>query len=133
MKSILVAAALTTVASASPASLRPRDTFCGQWDLEVAGPYTVYNNLWGQDSADSGEQCTTNNGIGADGSLSWSVDWTWVGGPGQVKSYPNVVVDADATPTALSDISSITAAWDWTYVTAYLFTSMLFRMVLTPT
>lgn len=120
MKSILVAAALTTVASASPASLRPRDTFCGQWDLEVAGPYTVYNNLWGQDSADSGEQCTTNNGIGADGSLSWSVDWTWVGGPGQVKSYPNVVVDADATPRALSDISSITAAWDWTYVTTTL-------------
>lgn len=116
MKSILVATTLTSLASAGPSSLHARDTFCGQWDLEVAGPYTVYNNLWGQDAADSGEQCTTNNGLAADGSLSWSVDWTWVGGPGSVKSYPNVVVDAE--PRALADISSITAEWDWSYVSA---------------
>jgi xyloglucan-specific endo-beta-1,4-glucanase len=114
MKSILAAAGLAGLTTAAPsASLHARDTFCGQWDLEVAGPYTVYNNLWGMDSAESGEQCTTNNGLADDGSLSWSVDWTWVGGQGQVKSYPNVVFEADAAPRPLSEVSAITAEWDW--------------------
>jgi xyloglucan-specific endo-beta-1,4-glucanase len=63
------------------------------------------------DSATSGSQCTTNNGLASDGSLSWSVEWTWQGGPYNVKSYPNVVVSS--TPKALSAISSIPAVWDW--------------------
>lgn len=116
MKTFAVAAALTGLASAAPSSrLVPRDTFCGQWDSEVAGPYTVYNNLWGMDNADSGEQCTTNNGV-TDGSLSWSTAWTWVGGPSSVKSYANVVVESDKK--ALSEVSSIPAEWSWTYVSS---------------
>lgn len=99
---------LAPLAAAMPTK---RGTFCGQWDLETAGDYTVYNNLWGMDSADSGEQCTTNNGLAADGSLSWSVDWTWVGGAGSVKSYPNVVVDIESKP--LADVQSINAEWAW--------------------
>ncbi|KAI9901692.1 hypothetical protein N3K66_003509 [Trichothecium roseum] len=101
---------LAPLAAAMPTK---RGTFCGQWDLETAGDYTVYNNLWGMDSADSGEQCTTNNGLASDGSLSWSVDWTWVGGAGSVKSYPNVVVDIDNKP--LGDVQSINAEWAWSY------------------
>ena len=104
------ATTLATLTTASPL-LSKRETFCGQWDSEVSGPYTVYNNLWGQDSAESGEQCTTNNGLSADGTLSWSVDWTWIGAPSSVKSYPNVVVEADPKP--LSEISSIQAEWAW--------------------
>lgn len=112
MKSIILGAALGGIASAAP-QLAPRGTFCGQWDYEVAGDYTVYNNLWGQDSADSGEQCTTNNGI-TDGSLSWSTEWSWQGGPYNVKSYANVVVATD--PVALSAVSSIQSEWDWRQV-----------------
>lgn len=41
MKSILVAA-FAGLASAAPSSLAPRGTFCGQWDSEVSGPYTIY-------------------------------------------------------------------------------------------
>lgn len=108
MKSIAVAS-LVSLAAASPA-LVPRTTYCGQWDLEVAGDYTVYNNLWGQDAADSGSQCTTNNGLSGD-SLSWSTAWTWAGGPYNVKSYANAVVASDKV--ALSTISSIPTVWDW--------------------
>lgn len=116
MRSYTIPAALLLgAASASPLSrstLRPRGTFCGQWDYEVEGPYTVYNNLWGMDTAESGEQCTTNNGLSGDGgSLSWSVEWTWIGAPSSVKSYPNVVVETEPRP--LSDVSSIDAAWSW--------------------
>ena len=109
MKSVLAATALASLAAASPVT--KRGTFCGQWDLETVGPYTVYNNLWGMDSADSGEQCTTNNGLSDDGTLSWSVEWSWAGGPSSVKSYPNVVVDAEPRP--LSEVNSIQAEWDW--------------------
>ena len=110
MKSFAVAAGLAGLASSAP-SLVPRGEFCGQWDSEVSGPYTIYNNLWGQDSADSGEQCTTNTGLSDDGTLSWSTAWTWAGGPYSVKSYANVVVDSDHVP--LADVSSIQADWSW--------------------
>lgn len=110
MKSIAITG-LSGLASATPI-LVARDTFCGQWDSEVSGPYTIFNNLWGQDNADEGEQCTTNNGLSADDKLSWSVEWTWVGGESSVKSYPNVVVESDPAP--LSDVSSIQAEWAWT-------------------
>ena len=112
MKSSVAASALFAgVVSSKPVTLQPRGTFCGQWDYEVEGPYTVYNNLWGQDSADSGEQCVTNNGLSSDGTLSWSAEWTWVGAPSSVKSYPNVVVESDPVP--LSEVSSINAEWSW--------------------
>ncbi|KAH6999955.1 concanavalin A-like lectin/glucanase domain-containing protein, partial [Ilyonectria destructans] len=35
-----------------------------------------------------GEQCTANSGLTSDGYVAWSVDWTWSGGDGHVKSYP---------------------------------------------
>lgn len=119
MKSVLAATALASLAAASPVS--KRGTYCGQWDLETAGPYTVYNNLWGMDSADSGEQCTTNNGLSCEGTLSWSVEWSWAGAPSSVKSYPNVVVDAEPRP--LGEVNSIQAEWDWSYSSPNTFTA----------
>ncbi|KAF4458511.1 glycosyl hydrolase family 12 [Fusarium albosuccineum] len=112
MKSAIVAA-LAGLAAASPTGLFTRGQFCGQWDSETAGAYTIYNNLWGQDNADSGEQCTTNNGEQSDGSISWAVEWTWTGGQGQVKSYPNAVVEIEQK--SLAEVSSISTAWDWSY------------------
>ena len=88
-----------------------RGTYCGQWDSETSGTYTIYNNLWGRDSADSGSQCTTNNGLASDGSLSWSTAWTWTGGAGQVKSYANVVVESEKK--ALSELEGLPSEWSW--------------------
>lgn len=110
MKSVIAMSLLAGLAAASP-TISKRAEFCGQWDSEVAGDYTVYNNLWGKDSANSGSQCTTNNGLGSDGSLSWSTSWTWAGGSTSVKSYANVVVKSDKK--ALSAVSSIPSRWSW--------------------
>lgn len=113
-----VAAALATVAVANPLAVTPTkttvekraETFCDQWGSLETGGYTIYNNLWGMDNADSGEQCTTVEGI-TDGSLAWSTEWSWTGGPYQVKSYANVVVDS--TPTKLSGLTSMLSNWAW--------------------
>ena len=104
-------AALATLplgALASP--LSKRQEFCGQWDLVETEAYTLYNNLWGQDAADSGSQCTTL--ISSSGNdISWSAEWTWIGDQYSVKSYPNAVLTADSQP--LSAISSIPTSWSW--------------------
>lgn len=111
MKSVAAVALYTALASASPL-LEKRGRFCDQWGAETAGPYTVYNNLWGAADAESGQQCTTNNGlIGGSDSISWSTEWTWVGGPYNVKSYANVVVENDY-PT-LGSVSSMPTEWSW--------------------
>ncbi|KAJ4261614.1 hypothetical protein NW762_007046 [Fusarium torreyae] len=112
MKSAIIAA-LAGLAAATPVELFPRGEFCDDWGSETVGAYTIYNNLWGKGNADSGEQCTTNNGEQSDGSISWSAKWTWTGGQGQVKSYPNAVVEIEKKP--LADVESIETLWDWTY------------------
>ncbi|PGG98638.1 hypothetical protein AJ79_08793 [Helicocarpus griseus UAMH5409] len=96
---------------AAPSTLQKREDFCGQWDLSETPPYTVYNNLWNM-NAGTGEQCTGVDGINGN-ILSWHTSWTWSGGQGQVKSYPNAVVSF--TPTQISAISSLPTTWKWTY------------------
>jgi xyloglucan-specific endo-beta-1,4-glucanase len=109
----LITSAAATIAAALPStSVLRRGTFCDDWGSETAGPYTVFNNLWGKDSADSGEQCTTNNGMSGD-SLSWAAEWSWAGGPYSVKSYPNAVVEIEQA--AISGLSSIPTEWTWSY------------------
>lgn len=114
MKSLIVAVSVLGLATASPVSsdsdLVSRGSFCGQWDSEHSGTYTIYNNLWGESAATSGSQCTTNNGISG-GALSWSTKWSWAGGPYNVKSYANVVVDLQKK--ALASIKSIPTEWHW--------------------
>lgn len=96
--------------SASPLTKRQGQEFCGQWDLVETGTFILYNNLWGRDQADSGEQCTTL--ISSNGNhISWSAAWTWIGDQYSVKSYPNAVLDV--APQPLSSISSIPTSWSW--------------------
>lgn len=113
---------LTTLAASGAALAAPppptrtvvekrAETFCDQWGSLETGGYIVYNNLWGQDSADSGEQCTTVEGVSGEGSLAWSTEWTWAGGEYNVKSYANVVKQADAKP--LADVASMPSTWSW--------------------
>ena len=93
--------------------LAERATFCGQYDSEVTGTYTVYNDLWGESSATSGSQCTIVNSD-TNGVLSWSTSWTWAGGSYSVKSYANAVVSI--SQQSLSSISSIPTQWTWRLV-----------------
>lgn len=74
-------AALIAFASAVPTRVEKRADSCGQWDTIETGSYTVYNNLWGQDAADSGSQCFGVEGLSGD-SVSWHAIWTWLGGQG---------------------------------------------------
>ncbi len=94
-------------------TLEPRAaTFCDQWGSVETGGYMVYNNLWGQSSADSGRQCTTVTSVsGTGGSLAWSTEWTWAGDQYSVKSYANAVRQVDRKP--LSQVSSIPSTWSW--------------------
>ncbi|KAI1337329.1 family 12 glycosyl hydrolase [Xylariaceae sp. FL0016] len=115
MRSALFASsALLGLALATPTRTvdKRATTFCGQWDSQVTGDYTLYNNLWGEDNADSGSQCTTLDSLSGS-SLAWSTSWSWSGGSSSVKSYANVVYSF--TATALSSISTIPSTWSWSY------------------
>jgi len=106
-------AAFATAAPTSPASgLSKRADFCGQWDNQVQGSYTIYNNLWGRDQATSGSQCTGVDGLSGS-TLKWHTKWSWAGGAGHVKSYANVVTKV--TQKAISSISSLSSTWTWNY------------------
>ncbi|KAK1976012.1 family 12 glycosyl hydrolase [Colletotrichum cereale] len=113
MKLSAVLAALPALALAAPTSPveRRAATFCDQWGSAVTGTYTVYNNLWGASSG-TGSQCTTLTGLSG-GSLQWSTTWSWSGGPYNVKSYANAVVNV--SKKALSAINSIPSTWNWSY------------------
>lgn len=111
MKSALLMTTLApSVLALPPTRVKPRSTtVCGQWDSVATGSYTVYQDLWGEDSG-TGSQCSTVDGLsGSD--LSWSTSWSWSGGSSDVKSYANAVTDI--TVAQLSSISSIPTTWDW--------------------
>lgn len=106
-------AAMTRRGLLNGAALTRRADSCGQWDTINKGDYIVYNNLWGQDNADSGEQCTgldAQNGT----SLAWHTRWTWTGGQGQVKSFANAAYTFE--PKQLSEVTKIPTTWKWSYV-----------------
>lgn len=106
----------TVLAKPTPTRTQPLEkretTYCGQWDSVETGGYIVYNNLWGQDNADSGSQCTTVKSASG-GSVSWSAEWSWSGGQYHVKSYPNAVLQANAA--RVSTISEMPTKWEWSY------------------
>jgi len=101
MKSLLLATA---------ALIAGANAFCGDWDSQTDGPYTVSNDLWGTSGA-TGSQCTqvdyySNNVI------IWETSWTWSVAPMyQVKSYANVGYNFNAR--TLSSISKIPVIWNW--------------------
>lgn len=125
MKSIsyLVSALLATVAVASPTpELEERaTTWCGAFGSVTTNGKTVYHNNWGSGDATSGSQCTTFTGVSSN-SFVWSTSWTWVGGPGKVKSYSNVALEKTNKP--LSAISSIPSTWTWRYANPHLYTTL---------
>ncbi|KAF1914711.1 concanavalin A-like lectin/glucanase domain-containing protein [Ampelomyces quisqualis] len=110
---VLTLASTAALALAAPtATVQKRADYCGQWDSQVTGTYTVYNNLWGQADATSGSQCTGVDGLSGS-TLRWHTKWSWAGGAGHVKSYANVVTKI--SQKALSSVKSLPSTWTWTY------------------
>lgn len=109
--SLIVPAFLASTAFAAPSSIKSRSvSLTGSWDSYIAGPYTIYQNLWGAAQATSGSQTTLVEGT-TSGLLKWSTSWTWLGGSSSVKSYNNAdVVDINKQ---LSAITSIPSIWKW--------------------
>ena len=108
---------LTTVALASPTfqlEKRAAQTTCGRYDQISEAPYTIYTDLWGEDgyTGNGNGQCLTYNTVSG-GAVSWSSNWTWTGGPYQVKSYSNVGLQM--SPVQVSRIQSIPSTWSWSY------------------
>ncbi|KAF2194788.1 glycoside hydrolase family 12 protein [Zopfia rhizophila CBS 207.26] len=104
---------MAALALAAPtATIEKRADMCGDWDSQVTGSYTLYQNLWGKSSATSGSQCSGIDGLSGS-TLKWYAKWSWSGGQGQVKAYPNVVTSI--TQKALSAYSSMQSSWQWSY------------------
>lgn len=95
---------------ACAASALSKRESCGLWDTIHAGPYTIYQNLWGTKAATSGWQCSGLDYLSGD-HVSWNTVWDWQGGPGSVKSYANVELKFSARQ--LGSISSIPTTWRW--------------------
>ncbi|KAJ5690666.1 concanavalin A-like lectin/glucanase [Penicillium macrosclerotiorum] len=119
LTSSLSQAALTPSRSnddpANSSDLAPREIIsyiCEKNLIIQTTSFILYNNLWGEDYASTGSQCTYLNYEGQD-SISWQTAWTWEGGDAYVKSYANAVLDIDATQ--LSAISSLKSTWGWSY------------------
>jgi xyloglucan-specific endo-beta-1,4-glucanase len=131
MKILLSLIALASAVNAAPTiELEPRGSykqFCGQWDsttFSIANSdasYIVYNNLWGESSAQSGSQCTTVTSISGN-EIAWKTNWSWEGSSSKVKSYANVAYQY--TPKQLSAISKISTKWTWGLVFSFNYYSL---------
>ncbi|KAK4222310.1 endoglucanase [Podospora fimiseda] len=96
MKASILLSILSAVAvqsAAVPAELVSRQqtsaTLCSLYAYWSGFGYELLNNLWGKDSATSGQQCTYLDGA-SNTNIRWRTTWTWQGGPNNVKSYPYV-------------------------------------------
>jgi xyloglucan-specific endo-beta-1,4-glucanase len=99
--------------SPTPAVQERSTQICGQWDTVAAGDYTIYQDLWGEDNASSGSQCTTFDSVSS-GTVKWSTSWTWAGGSSDVKSYANAALTI-SSGVKISTITSIPSVWKWRY------------------
>jgi len=77
--------------------------------------YECLNNLWGDTTATSGQQCTYVDG-GTSSGVKFRSTWTWVGAPNNVKSY---IYCGRQFPKGrlISSIPSMKTAVTWSYST----------------
>lgn len=113
MKSTLVLSSLLSLSMAATvpgALLRREDSLCSQYATSKQGDFTLYNNAWGKDQATNGSQCTGVDSANGN-SIAWHSTWTWQGGQGSVKSFPNAAYQFDAK--TLDSVKSIPSKWEW--------------------
>ncbi|RAK92527.1 xyloglucanase 2 [Aspergillus costaricaensis CBS 115574] len=115
MKSSFFLAALGAAAVSAtwtPVHHHKRAESCGQYDSIELGSFKLYNNMWGKDSG-SGSQCIGVDSAPNTSDIAWHATWTWSGGQGKVKSYPNV--ESRPTNKKVSDLKTINTSWKWSY------------------
>ncbi|KAJ5712993.1 uncharacterized protein N7483_010174 [Penicillium malachiteum] len=124
----LLLAGQCTAATIPTRSISKRSTeTCDQWGTITTGSYIVYNDLWGEDYATSGEQCVGVTSLsGTD--LAWYTTWTWAGGSSNVKSYASAALQF--TAATLSSITSIESTWKWSYSTTNIDADVSYDMFL---
>lgn len=105
-------------------------TWCDAFGSTQAGPYTIYHNNWGANTATSGSQCTTFSTLKGN-SVQWSTDWSWTGGAGHVKSYSNVALEK--VDRKLSGIQHIPTTWAWRYVGLIYLSCLMLKVAISYT
>lgn len=85
---------------------------CEQFAYHAESGYGINNNIWGSQFG-TGSQCTYTDSADYSGT-SWHVDWTWWGGPNNVKSYPYSGLEFSEKPL-VSEVPALPVAVDWTY------------------
>jgi len=111
---ILVTLLPLTVAGAA---LEPRQqtSLCKKYEYWSGNGYECLNNLWGDNAATSGSQCTYVDGASNSG-VKWHTQWTWNGGHDNVKSYAYCgrILTKGRT---IGSIKSMPTETDWSYNT----------------
>jgi xyloglucan-specific endo-beta-1,4-glucanase len=88
-------------------------SLCTQYAYHAANGYEILNNLWGQDTATSGSQCTYYDGAAVPG-IKWSTQWTWNGAQDNVKSYAYAGKILDKG-SIVSKVKSMPTTLKWKY------------------
>ncbi|KAE8353096.1 concanavalin A-like lectin/glucanase domain-containing protein [Aspergillus coremiiformis] len=130
---VLVLGAAAASAAWTPSHThRRRADQCGQYDTINVGNFKLYNNMWGKDSG-SGHQCVGLDSSANDssGRVSWHTSWSWSGGDGQVKSYPNF--EARPANKKVSELSNIQTTWSWSYKGDNLVSDVAYDIFTSPT
>lgn len=103
-----ILSAFAFVASAQDTNL------CKLYGYYSSNGYEILNNLWGQDTATGGSQCTIVDGV-SDAGTRWHSNWTWSGAPNNVKSYVYAGRLIDKKP--VSQYASLPTEANWAYDT----------------
>jgi len=84
-------------------------------DKGLGSGYECLNNLWGDNTATSGQQCTYVDGSSGSG-VKFHSTWTWQGSPNNVKSY---IYCGRQFPKGrlISSITSMQTSVSWSYST----------------
>jgi xyloglucan-specific endo-beta-1,4-glucanase len=113
--STILSAAVASPTAGTPtirevSSVQESISLCTQYAYYSTAGYEILNNLWGKDTATSGNQCTYFDGNAGSG-IKWSTQWTWNGAENNVKSYAyagrildkgNLVSRVKGMPTTIS-------------------------------
>ncbi|KAK5116408.1 hypothetical protein LTR62_007955 [Meristemomyces frigidus] len=129
-QTILAACIAGVVLAVPTTTIAKRADKCGQYDSIQTGAYTIYNDLWGESGATSGQGCFGVDSLSGS-TIKWHSTWTWVGGNG-VKSYPNVVVK-EPTVKQLSAIKTMPSTWTWSYTGSNLVADVAYDMFTSST
>ncbi|GAM90807.1 hypothetical protein ANO11243_088520 [Dothideomycetidae sp. 11243] len=128
---LALAAALATTVHAIPIPSHTKaadQTLCGQWDLTISSPYTLYNNLWNL-AAGKGSQCTLLSNSW-DSGISWKTSWSWTYNKDSVKSYANAVTSVNEKK--LKDINNLDSVWSWSYTGDDIIADVAYDMFTAP-